>query len=312
MPKCRDFHESFLEDQSGNLAPEKKRGVERHLAECPDCRAHYEMIKKAFKTMDLREKYDPGEDYWNSYWDRLQTRLAADDCLDRSPVRTQSDKLLSFVRLPRWVPLTAAAAALVAAGIFIGRTLVRPEWQAAKPEPGGSAIVLPAAAGSDLSGRTSLYLERSKRILLAVVNFAADPKDISGLNLPAQRNASKELVREASLLKTDLRNSKNRQLERLVGGLERILLQIANMEGGDDLTALGIIKAGAESSDIIFKIDLAEIIAARRGSGSPRNPTAAGAPGFARGSTSAVLARGYKPRASGEPKARPLTRSKPY
>ncbi|MDP2913906.1 MAG: PIN domain-containing protein [Candidatus Aminicenantes bacterium] len=41
-------------------------------------------------------------------------------------------------------------------------------------------------------------------------------------------------------------------------------------------------------------------------------PTAAGAPGFARGSTSAVLARGYKPRASGEPKARPLTRYARY
>ncbi|MDP2916042.1 MAG: glycoside hydrolase family 38 C-terminal domain-containing protein [Candidatus Aminicenantes bacterium] len=39
--------------------------------------------------------------------------------------------------------------------------------------------------------------------------------------------------------------------------------------------------------------------------------TAAGAPGFARGSTSAVLARGYKPRASGEPKARPLTSAWP-
>jgi hypothetical protein len=38
--------------------------------------------------------------------------------------------------------------------------------------------------------------------------------------------------------------------------------------------------------------------------------TAAGAPGFARGSTSAVLARENKPRASGEPKARPLTREK--
>ena len=35
--------------------------------------------------------------------------------------------------------------------------------------------------------------------------------------------------------------------------------------------------------------------------------TAAGAPGLAGGSTSAVLAREYKPRASGEPKARPLT-----
>jgi len=39
------------------------------------------------------------------------------------------------------------------------------------------------------------------------------------------------------------------------------------------------------------------------------DPTAAGAPGFTRGFTSAVLARGYKPRASGEPKARPLTRA---
>jgi hypothetical protein len=271
MPKCRDYRESFLEARFGNLAPEQKRDVERHLAECPDCRSHSEMIKKALKTMDLREKYDPGEDYWNSYWDRLQARLAAEERLDRSPVRNQSDKLLSFVRLPRWVPLTAAAAALVTIGIFIGRILIRPEGQAAKPGPGGSAAVLPAVAGSDLSGRTSLYLERSKRVLLAVVNFAADPKDISGLNLPAQRNASKELVREANLLKTDLRNSKNRQLERLVGDLERILLQIANMEGGDDLTALGIIKAGAESSDIIFKIDLAEISAARRESGSPRN-----------------------------------------
>ena len=35
--------------------------------------------------------------------------------------------------------------------------------------------------------------------------------------------------------------------------------------------------------------------------------TAAGAPSFARGSSSAVLARGLRPRASGEPKARPLT-----
>jgi len=42
---------------------------------------------------------------------------------------------------------------------------------------------------------------------------------------------------------------------------------------------------------------------------STGSSTAAGAPGFARGSTSAVLARGYKPRASGEPKARPLTTS---
>jgi NADH-quinone oxidoreductase subunit M len=42
-------------------------------------------------------------------------------------------------------------------------------------------------------------------------------------------------------------------------------------------------------------------------SGLAKGSTAAGAPGLARGSTSAVLAREYKPRAGGEPKARPVT-----
>lgn len=279
MPKCRDYRESFLEAVSGSLPPEQKRSVELHLAECSDCRAYFEMIKKAYETMDIREKHDPGEDYWNSYWDRLQTRIAAEESSNRrSPAHIPFAKPRSVFGFPRWVPLTAAAAALVAVGIFIGRTLIRPEFQAAQPGPGGiAASVLPAAATSDLSGRTSLYLERSKRILLAVVNFAADPKDIHGLNLPAQRNASKELVLEAAALKTDLRGSKKRQLERLVGDLERILLQIANLQGGDDLSALGVIKAGAETCDIFFKIDLAELNAARRTSGpqpgSPRSKT---------------------------------------
>jgi len=273
MRECRYYRESFLEARSGNLTPGRKKEWERHLAECPNCRSRYEGFEKALKTMDQRETYDPGEEYWNGYWDRLRARMAAEEISNTAPNRPESRKIRPFAGLPSWVPLTAAAAALVAVGIFIGRTLIRPGFQAAKPGLSGSASVLPAFAGSDLSGRTSLYLERSKRVLLAVVNFAADPKDISGLNLPAQRNASKELVREASLLKTDLRNSKNRQLERLVGDLERILLQIANLEGGDDLTALGIIKAGAESGDVLFKIDLAELNAARRASGpQPGSP----------------------------------------
>ena len=275
MPKCRDYRDYFLEALSGSLPPEHQRSVERHLAECPDCRAQYNLIKKAHETMDLREKYDPGEEFWNGYWDRLQARMAAEERTDRSSVAVPSARPRSVFGFPRWVPLTAAAAALVAAGIFIGRTLVRPQFQAAKPEPGVFTSILTAAADSNLSGRTSLYLERSKRILMAVVNFAADPKDIHGLNLPAQRSASKELVREAAALKTELRGSKKRQLERLVGDLERIFLQIANLQGGDDLEALGVIQAGAETSDIFFKIDLAELNAARQASGpqpgSPRS-----------------------------------------
>jgi hypothetical protein len=202
--------------------------------------------------------------------------MAAEEKAESAAARVPAPWPRIALGLPRWIPLTAAAAALVAAGIFIGRTLVRPGFPPGAPLPGGSAAVLQANEAG-LSGRTSLYIERSKRILLAVVNFVADPKDIHGLNLPAQRIASNELVREAAALKTELRDSKQRRLERLVGDLERILLQIANLQGGDDLTALEVIKAGAETSDIFFKIDLAELRAARRAAapqpGSPRPKT---------------------------------------
>ena len=53
----------------------------------------------------------------------------------------------------------------------------------------------------------------------------------------------------------------------------------------------------------------ADEAAVARKIGADRKLHSGRGPGLARGSTSAVLARGYKPRASGEPKARPLTRT---
>jgi len=273
MPKCRTYREWILEALSGDLAPEQNDAVERHLAECPACRSHYSETRIALKSMNLRGNYDPGEDFWNNYWDRLQARMAAEGSPENAVVRPRPTKSRSLFGLPSWVPLAVAATALLTIGIFIGRNVHQPEFQAGKFGSSGSSVVLPAAVSPDLSGRTSHYLERSKRVLLTVVNFTTDPKDLYGLNLPAQRKASEALVREAAALKTELRESKERQLERLVGELERILLQIANLDEGDGLAAVDIIKAGAESSDILFKIDLAEIKAAPKGSGSPRRLT---------------------------------------
>jgi len=58
---------------------------------------------------------------------------------------------------------------------------------------------------------------------------------------------------------------------------------------------------GRESGPNAFNLTL------QKNPGLDKTSAAAGAPGISWGSSSAVLARGYKPRASGEPKARPLT-----
>jgi hypothetical protein len=80
---------------------------------------------------------------------------------------------------------------------------------------------------------------------------------------------SRELVNEASGLRVDLKAAKERRLERLIGELEMILVQLANLKAEADLPSIEIIKAGAELKDILFKINLSEM---RRDSGNSKPP----------------------------------------
>jgi hypothetical protein len=150
----------------------------------------------------------------------------------------------------------------VAAGILIGRlTFHKPAAgsdllaSASRPEAALPSVI-PAAS---LAQRTTRYLDRSKVILLALVNFDGGTKDIAGLNLPRQKEMSQALVKEASGLKGDLKVAKERQLERLVADLELILVQIANLKAEADLSSVEIIKAGAANKDILFQISLSEM-----------------------------------------------------
>ncbi|MDD8025338.1 MAG: hypothetical protein PHI34_02410 [Acidobacteriota bacterium] len=194
-----------------------------------------------------RVRPDPGSEYWDGYWDRLQARLASEP--EAVPVRAAQPPARPGLRLFRLAALPAAAAALLIAGFFMGR------WGGRKPVPvpAGSAVV----QASDLDLRTNRYLDRSRRILLALVNYTPATKDPYGLDLPGQKIASGELVREASVLRSDLTKARERRLEKLVGDLQTILRQIANLEAGADLDAVRIVQAGVEGRDILFQISLA-------------------------------------------------------
>jgi hypothetical protein len=113
--------------------------------------------------------------------------------------------------------------------------------------------------GAELVLRTQNYIERSKLILLAMVNFDPKTEDPYALDLPYQQQISRELVQEASLLRKDLSESKQRRLENLIASLEMILLQIANLESENDLDAIELIKEGADSQGILMEINLTDL-----------------------------------------------------
>jgi hypothetical protein len=121
----------------------------------------------------------------------------------------------------------------------------------AKAEPGPDTQV-------NVSQRAFDYIQRSKLIVLAIANFDPENQDPYALNLPYQQQVSKELVQEASWLKEELTDRRQRRLQELVSDLEVILLQIANLEEESDMSAIELVQDGVKSRGILFKIHLAQ------------------------------------------------------
>jgi len=258
MSRCRKLRELVPGSLYGDLDPADEVRLTRHFDECPACRAEYDAMARTLLALGARKPADPGPAFWDGYYDALEKRMVAEGEFAPAP---SPPAAASRRALPRWVLASAGAAGLLAAGILIGRLTLPRGTEIARTQR--AAVVgtepAPAVAPAALSERTSRYLNRSKVILLAISNFDSKTKDVAGLNLAGQRSSSRELVKEAGVLKDDLRAARERRLERLVGELELILGQIANLKSETDVPGVEIAKAGMDLKDVLFKINMSEV-----------------------------------------------------
>lgn len=249
--KCQDlFGEAFYEE----LNAEQKNFLESHIRVCEGCESEYDEMTSTLKVMEKRTRPEPEQSYWNGYWNKLARRMEDEKTL--TPKSESWWRAFTFV--PKWAYQTAAALLLVFLGVFFGRMFfsapVFDTKQAHRPE-----LISQQGPGVELASRTQNYIERSKLMLLALVNFDPETEDPYALNLPYQQQISKELVQEASYLKSKLADSGQRRLENLIADLEVILLQIANLESEYDFDAIDIVKEGVNRRGILMQINLTDI-----------------------------------------------------
>jgi len=260
MIDCDKFCERMIEALYGELGEDDKASFDAHLGSCASCAAEFKAMTATLELLDKRERSDPGPAFWDGYWDRLSARLDK----EKSPVpsgRPARERLSAIFNVfPRWSVQLAGAAALVVVGILLGRNFlsrpVPPVRQAQQP-PVLTTPGVQQASAPVLRARN--YIDRSKLIILALVNYDPKSQDAYGLDLPRQKQLSRELVNEASGLMSDLKDPARKRLRELVSDLETILIQIANLDSANDLSAVEFVKQGAESRGIMLKINLAEM-----------------------------------------------------
>jgi hypothetical protein len=268
MSDCRMSKDRLIEALYGELDPAEKERFDAHLRSCPDCAAEYASLEETLRTMDKRERPDPGPAFWDGYWDRLSKRMLWEAIEEDRRASLAARVRGLFARLPRWSLQAAGAAALLLLGILVGGRLIpRSEGPGTKT----ASAALSAAAPSPAVVKAENFVERSKVLLLGLVNYDPATEDAYALDLGRTKTMSRALAAEAPAIRGALDARGERRLRELVADLELIMLQIANLEAGQDLEGVELVKQGVDRKAIFLKIDLGRMgREARTPAGAPK------------------------------------------
>ncbi len=265
MTRCARCRTMMMEALYGELDAAEKAEFDKHLRACPDCAAEYSVLGATLGIMDRKDRRDPGPEFWDGYWDRLERRMTAEAAVPASRPGLGARLRRLFAAAPRWAYQAAAAVALVAVGVLIGRSLLAPPGgnPALDASRRGPAAVVNASNEAEI--KAGDFLDRSKVLLLGLVNFDPAREDPYALDIPRTQALSRDLVTQASDIQSGLTDPRQRKLRDLVADLQVIMMQIANLGAGQEVEGVEMVRRGVETKGIFLKIDLTKMAAASAG-----------------------------------------------
>ncbi len=221
------------------LDPAQQEVFDIHRSGCPHCASIYEKMSVTLDVMSRREHPDPGEQFWKSYYEKLEKKI--------DPVRPAA------LAIRPWMLQVAAAIVLLLTGFLIGRSFFghrEPGPELVKRIPSQRMPVQTA------DYRAQQFLDRSQVLLLGLVDLNSGANDSSSTE---RKQLSKDLILQADSLQVELKDPQHRRLRELVSELEIILLQIANLEEKNDLKEIEMVKGGVDRKGILLKINLEQM-----------------------------------------------------
>ncbi len=246
-------HQMLYEFLFDELSREDRAFVETHLAQCADCRGELEGLRRtvhAFPpdTSDPSASLPPA--FWTELLNVVESRIA-----QRKPEQgwlpRGADWLVNALTPHRRLVLGVASITIVVTSAFVTWSVLR---QNPSPPPVAESA---ATAPSESAGETRMdnYLRKSRLLFVGVTNMPVaegQPVDLS-----TERSTSRQLVEEARILKQQALDDRS---VRLINDLERIQIELANMEGRDETPTIKLVKSGIERQNLLFKIRIEESI----------------------------------------------------
>lgn len=247
----RHIRGSLYDYGKGELGPAQMKSIEAHLARCNSCYAEYQLVKEATRLVAPPRRL-PSATRSSEYWAHFavsveaRARVGTRRLVTTNPVIETLLSLLSYRR--SMITASTAIAALVLAALFAWSNGMFPHGEVEELAGSGNARQV-----DPLGVELADYYRKSKILLVGISNI--DPELGQRVDLSVERQAAQQLVLQTRYLDTKELDERSRALVR---ALERILIELANMEQLADLKDVDIVRAGIHQENMLFKIRMAE------------------------------------------------------
>lgn len=233
---------------AGDLSHEEVARIESHTAACASCKKELEDLRSILGTLPSSPAPSnrQTEEYWQGFVDTVERRTVARNAREFKSLWQSIESLL--VLRPRHAAVLGGSFALTAAAVFA--------WHIFSAPPAQQPFIVEEAGTTSeefTPERVSQYFRKSKVLLVGLTNSKM-PED-HAVDFSVERRASRELVREARYLR---QQPLDRRSSHLIDNLEKILIELANLEETNDLPDVEIIRGGIQRENLLFKIRMAE------------------------------------------------------
>jgi hypothetical protein len=227
-----------------------------HVKECAECQAELERIDALLAAMDAIPVPDPGEDYGERVWKRIEPQL-----------ETKRERWWEFFAGKRrggefsglhegardWfggrrLVAVGSIAALVLAAFLVGR-YTSPKHGAPENVADAGKIrerILVVAVGE--------HLGRSEMMLVELANAEPPAAGAKQVNISAEQRRAASLLEENRLYRETAVHDGNTGLADVLDDLERVLLDVAHSPQEVTPAQLDGIRQRIEAGGILFKV----------------------------------------------------------
>jgi hypothetical protein len=253
----------YVQDE---LSPAERLEVEAHLADCKKCDAQLRSLRDVLTLLprpETQASEGRSEEFWNLFASKVEQKLAQQEREHRRPWADALDWIEELLLLrPKYTYTMAGTLAVLVVAFAFLTFLPQKSHDISSALNGNSKqlehVANPIAPGSESeftfpNERVSQYFRKSKTLLVGLANLRIEQDE--PLDFTTERRVSRDLIREARYLKQQPIDPRSREL---MNNLERILIELENIEEKDDLPNVEIIRGGIHQENLLFRIRMAE------------------------------------------------------